>query len=102
MNDITKARHFLKARQSKLEHLDTFALMLTTAEDYYRNIKRRQSANKDLPGTLDELEVETAVEYAALRYLKKYNQLPKNVSDLFKHGLTLDDKRALARQWANA
>lgn len=102
MNDITKARHFLKARQSDLQHLESFALMLSTAENDYRNIKRRQSGNKELPGTLDHLEVEAAVEYAVLHYLKKHNQLPKNVTELFKNGVTLDDKRALAKQWANA
>lgn len=102
MNDITKARHFLKARQSDLQHLETFSIMLATAEDEYRNIKRRQSGNKELPGTLDHLEVEAAVEYSVLTYLKRHNQLPKNVSDLFKNGVTLDEKRALAKQWANA
>jgi hypothetical protein len=102
MNDITKARHFLKTHGSNLQHLDSFGAMLATAEQNYRELKMRKVGNKDLPGTWDAKEVEAALDYAALKYLKKYNQLPKNAPQAFRQGTTLEDKRQLARQWANA
>ncbi len=102
MNDITKARYFLKTRNSDLQHLTSFGLMFTTAEQKYREIKLRQHSRQDVPGSLDAKEVETAVDYAVLKYLKKFNQLPQDAAKVFAPGVTLDDKRACAEAWVNA
>lgn len=101
MNDITKARHFLKTRGSDLVHLESFALMLATAEKRYREIKMRQKAQIDVPGTWEIKEVEAALDYAALRYLKKHNHLPKDAVRIFSGQATLEEKRATAQRWAN-
>jgi len=100
MNDITKARHYLKTRRSDLEHLGSFALMLSTAENRYREIRMRQSSNIDTPGTWEVQEVEAALDYAALKYLKKYNHLPKDAVKVFSKETTLEDKREIAQRWA--
>lgn len=102
MNDITKARHFLKTRGSGMQHLTSFGLMFATAEQQYREIKIRQQVNQEGPGALDEKEVEASVDYATLKYLKRHNRLPPNVASLFKQGITLEEKRNLAQQWAAA
>ena len=101
MNDITKARYFLNAKGSDLQHLVSFGLMLATAEQRYRDIKLRKQSNTDMDGALDEKEVEAALEMAALRYLKKNNQLPQNAAEAFKPSTTLEQKRALAMSWVN-
>lgn len=101
MNDITKARAFLNAHESDLQHLVSFGLMLATAEQRYRDIQLRKQGNRDQAGSLDEKEVEAALEMAALRYLKRRNQLPKNVTDAFRNGITLDEKLELAKSWMN-
>ena len=102
MNDITKARYFLKTRGSDMQHLTSFGLMFSTAEDKYRTVKLRQQGNRDGEGALDKKEIETSLDYAVLRYLKKYNRLPPNASAVFKPGVTLEDKRDLACQWISA
>ncbi len=102
MNDITKARYFLKNRSSGLQHLTTFGLMFATAETDYRNVKLRQRSKQDTAGALDAKEVETAVDYAVLKYLKKFNRLPQDAAKIFSPGVTLDDKRACAAAWINA
>ena len=101
MNDITKARAFLTAVGSKLRHLQSFGLMLATAEQNYRDIQLGRQGNKAEAGTLDAKEVDAAVEVAVLRYLKRYNRLPDNVTDAFKQDVTLERKRELARSWMN-
>ena len=101
MNDITKAKHFLKARKSDLQHLETFALMYNTAEAKYRELKMRQTSGSDAPGTWDEREAEAMINYAVLRYLRRHNQLPKDVSSLFQPGTSPEEKQRLARKWAN-
>lgn len=102
MNDITKARAFLSRRESDLQHLESFGLMFATAQKKYLDIRRRQVGNKDVPGTWDAKEVEAALDYAALKYLKKYGNLPRNVALAFRQGVTLEEKQNLAREWANA
>lgn len=101
MNDITKARYFLKTRRSDLQHLTSFGLMFSTAEANYRKVKLRQRSRQDTAGSLDAQEVETAVDYAALKYLKKFNQLPRDAAKVFAPGVTLDDKRKCAETWIN-
>ncbi len=102
MNDVTKAKYFLKTRGSKLQHLESFGSMLATAESEYRQMRLNQTGNKDEAGTWDAREVDSSLDYAVLRYLKKYNRLPDNAPEAFKQGVTLDEKKALAMQWANA
>ena len=102
MNDITKARAFLNASDSDLQHLVSFGLMLATAEQRYRDIQLRKQGNKEEAGLLDKREVEAALEMAALRYLKRRNQLPRNVTDAFGNGVTLEKKHELAMTWMNA
>lgn len=102
MNDITKARYYLKGKQSDLQHLTSFGLMLTTAERRYRDLKLKKQGNKDVVGTYDKQETEAMVDLAVLRHLKKYNQLPKDLLEVFRQGITDEDKRALAMRWMNA
>lgn len=102
MNDITKARAFLNAVGSKLQHLQSFGLMLATAEQNYRQVQLRRRGNQAEAGTLDAKETDTAVEVAVLRYLKRYNRLPNNVTDAFRPGVTLEQKQELARSWMNS
>ncbi len=101
MNDITKARAFLNAQGSDLQHLLSFGVMLTTAEQRYRDIQLRKRSGKDAPGELDEKEVDAALEMAVLRYLKRRNRLPGNVTDAFRQGVTLEEKQALVQAWVN-
>lgn len=102
MNDITKARHYLKTRQSDLQHLTSFGLMLATAEKAYREVKLRQQGHKDKEwGSLQEKEIEISLDYAVLRYLKRYNQLPRNIREAFKPGVTLQEKHELAMTWVS-
>ena len=101
MNDITKARAFLHAKSSDLEHLVSFGLMLATAEQRYRDIQLRKQGNKEVVGSLDEKEVAVLLDVAVLRYLKRRNRLPKNVTDAFEQGATLERKKELAASWIN-
>lgn len=102
MSDITKARFFLKQRKSAMATLETFQLMLATAESKYRSIRMRQVGNKDVPGTWETAEIEAAVDYAVLRYLKKYNHLPVEVSQILQQNVPLQKKKDLAIKWANS
>ena len=102
MNDITKARAFLEATNSDLRHLVSFGLMLATSEQRYRDIQLRKQGNRDEAGSLDEKEVDAGIEMAVLRYLKKSNRLPRNITDAFAQGVTLEQKRELAVVWMNS
>jgi len=101
MNDITKARAFLSATGSDLQHLVSFGLMLATAEQNYRELKLRKQGNKDVAGSLDEKEIEVLLDVAVLRYLKRTNRLPANVTDAFANETSLDRKKELAASWIN-
>ena len=101
MNDITKARAFLNATTSDLQHLTSFGLMLSTAEQRYRDILLKKQGHKAEAGSLDEKEVDAVLEVAVLRYLKRRNRLPENVTDAFRQGVTLEEKQDLARTWVN-
>ena len=98
MTDITKARHYLKSRQSKLQHLTSFGLMLASAETEYRTLRLNQRSNKGWD-TFEDKEIETSLDYAVLRYLKKHNQLPRNITDAFKSDVTPAEKKQLAMAW---
>ena len=102
MNDITKARYFLTQRGSDLKNLESFALMLSSAETKYREVRLRKSRQVDLPGTWERHEADYIVDFAVLRYLKRHNQLPKNVSNVFKPGITPEEKITLASTWIEA
>jgi len=99
MNDITKAKYYLKGKQSNLQHLTSFGLMLTTAERRYRDIKLKKQGNKEVVGTFDKQEVDAMLDVAVLRHLRKHNQLPKDLPRVFQQGLTEEDKKALAVRW---
>lgn len=103
MNDITKARVYFTKRGSKLQHLPSFGLMYRTAEDEYRKL-REASAKQDarLPGDFDDREIEAALDYAVMIFMKRYSVLPADVAAAFRPGVTKEDKRDLARKWANA
>lgn len=101
MNDITKARAYLNTTGSKLQHLVSFGLMLATAEQNYRELKLRKKGHKDIAGSLDEKEIEILLEVAVLRYLKRTNLLPSNITEVFTPGVTLDRKKELAASWIN-
>jgi len=101
MNDITKARAFLAATDSKLQHLQSFGLMIATAEQNYKELRLQQQGHKAVPGSLDVREVEIVLELSVLRYLKRNNRLPGNITDAFAPGVTLDQKKELALSWLN-
>ena len=100
MNDITKARYFLKHRGSALQHLQSFSLMLSSAEQKYREVKMRQTGNKDVPGTWEQVEAEAFIDLAVLKYMKKHNQLPSDITSLFAPGVSPEQKQVLAKKWA--
>ncbi len=101
MNDITKARAFLTATGSKLQHLQSFGLMIATAEQNYRELRLQQQGEKAVVGSLVAKEVEIILELSVLRYLKRSNRLPGNITDAFAPGVTLDQKKELAMSWLN-
>ncbi len=103
MNDITKARVYLSKRGSKLQTLETFGLMYLTAERDYKDLRAigaRQDAR--LPGDFDEKEVEAALDYSVMVFLRRFSVLPPNIAAAFLREITTEDKRGLAKQWANA
>lgn len=103
MNDITKARVYLNKRGSKLQHLESFGLMYLTAERDYKDVRSlgaRQDAR--LPGNFDEKEVNAALDYSVMLFLRRFNVLPPNIAAAFLPEITKEDKRELAKQWANA
>ena len=102
MNDITKARAFLSAHDSDLQHLTSFGLMLATAKQEYRDLQLNKQGNPEAGGVLDKREVEAALNLAVLRYLKRNNQLPPNVTTAFRNGITAEEQRELALSWMNA
>lgn len=102
MNDITKARYYLKGKQSDLQHLTTFGMMLATAEKTYRDIKLKKQGNRETVGTYDKREIEAMVDVAVLRYLKKYNQLPRNLPQALLPSTPLEEKKTLAMGWLSA
>jgi len=102
MNDITKARHYLKTRQSDLQHLTSFGNMLATATQRYREILLQKQGNREAQGTYDSREIEYLLDMAALKHLKKYNRLPRNVVDAFKDNITSEEKKELAIVWLGA
>jgi hypothetical protein len=102
MNDITKARYYLKGKQSDLQHLTSFGMMLATAERRYRDTKLQKQGNREVVGTYDKQEAEAMVDVAVLRHLKKYNQLPRDLPQVFQRGITLEEKKALAVRWMGA
>lgn len=102
MNDITKARYYLKGKQSNLQHLTSFGLMLATAERTYRDLKLKARGNKEVVGTYNKREVDAMLDLAVLRHLKKHNRLPSDLPTVFSQGMTLDEKKALAIRWMNA
>lgn len=100
MNDITKARAFLRAIDSDLQHLASFGLMLATAEQRYRDIQLRKRSNNEW-SSLDEKELTVTLDYAVLRYMKRTNRLPGNVTEAFAPGVTAERKQELIISWMN-
>jgi len=103
MNDITKARVYFRKRGSKLQHLESFGLMYLTAEKEYKSL-RELSCRQDgkLPGDFSDREIEAAIDYAVMVFMKRYGVLPPNVSSAFAPGVTKEEKHNLAKQWVNA
>ncbi len=101
MSDITKAKFYLNRRNSKLQHLTSFGSMLATAEANYRDVRIQTRVGRVEEAGLATKEIESSVDYAVLRYLNKNNQLPANVSKLFRQGITLEEKTAFAKEWYN-
>lgn len=100
MNDIIKARFFLKAKGSKLKDLTSFGLMLSTAERKYRDVQMKRSSG--LAGdhdAIDPIEVSALLDYAVLKYLSKHNVLPADISSAVSQGVSLKDKRETALKW---
>ena len=101
MNDITKARYFLKTKGSKLHDLQSFGLMLATAEAHYKDVKMRRVGAPGDRMALDPIEIDALVEFACLRHLKLTNRLPADAGLVLQDGVTLEQKRDLALSWLN-
>lgn len=102
MNDITKARYFLQAKNSKLKNLTSFGLMLATAESNYRDVRLRQIGAPGNRSEIDPKEVDALLEYAVLKYLRRHNHLPSDASAALHEGASWELKRDLALKWINA
>ncbi len=103
MNDITKARVYLSKRGSKLQTLETFGLMYLTAERDYKDVRSRGASQAgQLPGDYDVKEIEAALDYSVMLFLRRHSVLPANIASAFVPDITKEDKRELAKQWANA
>ena len=92
---LTKAKKYLKTRNSDMQHLTSFGLMLATAQSRYNQLRLDG-------GGWGTKEVEILLDFAVLKYLKKFNQLPRNIGDAFNPDATVDTKKELALQWANS
>jgi len=101
MNDITKARYFLKSKGSKLQHLESFGLMLATAEDRYRASRIQKASKKGADDSLTREELDSAIDYAVLKYLKRHNQLPTNLPKVLHPGTSVEEKRKMVEAWVN-
>lgn len=99
MNDITKARYFLQAKGSKLKDLTSFGLMLATAESNYRDVRLRRMGAPGNRTEIDPIEVNAIIDYAVLKYLRKYNKLPEDVGVVVQEGATWEEKREAAVRW---
>ena len=102
MNDITKARYYLKGKQSNLQHLGSFGTMLATAESRYKELKLKKKGNREIEGTYDAQEVDAMLDLAVLRHLRKYNRLPRDLPQVFRQGITLEETRELSLRWISA
>ncbi len=100
MSDIAKARFYLKTRNSDMQHLTSFGLMLATAEQRYRDVKMRQRGDAEIFDLTDK-KIEIMLDVAVLRFMKHNNRLPNNVSDALHPETTLEDKYQLALGWMN-
>jgi hypothetical protein len=101
MSDITKARYFLRAKGSDLQHLETFPLMMATAQTRYRELRQRSKGNKE-GVDLSSQELDAMIDLAVLAYLKKYAQLPKDVPKVLDNTTSAEEKKQLAMGWYNA
>ena len=102
MNDITKAKYFLKAHGSKLESLETFGLMLATARDKHRELRLEKSSSMATEVVAIRGEgraLRSLIDLAVLTYLKKFAQLPTNVADILSPGIDDEAKHDLAHTW---
>ncbi|GAH00047.1 unnamed protein product, partial [marine sediment metagenome] len=52
--------------------------------------------------TLEDKEIELALDYAVLRYLKRHNRLPENITDVFASDVAMSAKKTLAMSWINS
>ncbi len=103
MNDITKARYFFETKGSKLKDLQSFRLMLATANDRYLNIRRlkRSKSPRDLED-LDPQETDALVDFALLKYLGRHNKLPENAPVVLRQDISLREKKEIALVWVQA
>ena len=99
MNDITKARFFFQSKGSKLKELQSFGIMLATAESRYRDVKLRRVGAPGNVEALDSIEIDALIDFAILRYLKHNNRLPSDAGIVLQDGATLEQKRDLALSW---
>jgi len=98
--DISKARKYLKSRQSDMQHLTSFASMYNTAKARYSDIRLRiKTGRENSPGELSEKEVYALLDFAVLTYLKNHNALPADVSDLFVGKPSLESLKERAIGW---
>ena len=103
MNDITKARHFFTTKGSKLKDLQSFGLMLATAQSKYRDLRlRRKSGPPGDHEAIDPLEVDALVDLGLLKFLRRTNKLPADANVVLNKATSLEEKREIAMRWARS
>jgi hypothetical protein len=103
MNDITKARYFFTTKGSKLKELQSFGLMLATANSRYRDIRLRlKSGMAGEGGATDAMEVDALIDLGVLKYMSKFNRLPEDAAQVLRQDVSLEDKREIAMRWARS
>ena len=100
MTDITKARKYLKSRNSDLQHLTSFGLMYNTAKTRYTDIKMKINTRREsYSGEHGAKEVQLLLDFAVLTYMRKHGTLPPNVSNIFTGTMSVDELREAALGW---
>jgi len=103
MNDLTKARHFFTTKGSKLKDLQSFGLMLATAQTKYRDVRlQRKSGPPGDTEAIDPVEVDALIDFGLLKFLSKTNKLPEDANVVLNAGTSLKDKRDIAMRWARS
>lgn len=98
MNEVAKARHFLKQRNSNLMNQPTFQAMLVGARKVYHDIElNKQNIIQD--GNYEQIEFDNLLNLAVLSYLKKNSKLPAELPTMLDRTIPLEDRRKTVQGW---